>query len=145
MKLFLSIMKINKITGVIAGNFDVIHPGYIHLFNECKKHCDKLLIFLHEDPSLERKSKLKPILTLDERILILSSLNQVDEIISYKTEAELLILLKNHKIDIRFLGDDYQSKEFTGMELNIQIHYLDRSHGWSTTKYKQLLAKSLTD
>jgi len=84
-------------------------------------------------------------LTLEERILILSSLNQVDEIISYKTEAELLILLKNHKIDIRFLGDDYQNKEFTGMELNIPIHYLDRSHGWSTTKYKQLLAKSLTD
>ena len=138
-------MKINKITGVIAGNFDVIHPGYIHLFNQCKEHCDKLLIFLHEDPSLERESKLKPILTLDERILILSSLNQVDEIISYKTEAELLILLKNHKIDIRFLGDDYQSKEFTGIELNIPIHYLDRSHGWSTTKYKQLLAKSLTD
>ena len=138
-------MKINKITGVIAGNFDVIHPGYIHLFNQCKKHCDKLLIFLHEDPSLERVSKLKPILTLDERILILSSLNQVDEIISYKTEAELLKLLKKHKIDIRFLGDDYQSKEFTGMELNIPIHYLDRSHGWSTTKYKQLLAKSLTD
>ena len=138
-------MKINKITGVIAGNFDVIHPGYIHLFNQCKEHCDKLLIFLHEDPSLERESKLKPILTLDERILILSSLNQVDEIISYKTEAELLILLKNHKIDIRFLGDDYQNKEFTGIELNIPIHYLDRSHGWSTTKYKQLLAQSLTD
>ena len=55
-------MKINTITGVIAGNFDVIHPGYIHLFNQCKKHCDKLLIFLHEDPSLERSQKLKPIL-----------------------------------------------------------------------------------
>ena len=145
MKLFLTIVKINKITGVIAGNFDVIHPGYIHLFNQCKKYCNKLLVFLHEDPSLERETKLKPILTLEERILILSSLNQVDEIISYKTEAELLILLKNHKIDIRFLGDDYQNKEFTGMEMNIPIHYLDRSHGWSTTKYKQLLAKSLTD
>ena len=138
-------MKINKITGVIAGNFDVIHPGYIHLFNECKEHCKKLLLFLHEDPSVERKHKLKPILTLEERILILSSLNQVDEIISYKTETELLILLKDHEIDIRFLGDDYQDKKFTGIELNIPIHYLDRSHGWSTTKYKQLLVKSLTD
>ena len=135
----------NKTTGVIAGNFDVIHPGYIHLFNQCKKHCDILLIFLHEDPSLERKSKLKPILNLEERILILSSLNQVDEIISYKTEAELLMHLQNHKIDIRFLGDDYKNKNFTGMKLNIPIHFLDRSHGWSTTKYKQLLAESLTD
>ena len=131
--------------GVIAGNFDVIHPGYIYLFNECKEYCKKLLIFLHEDPSIERKHKLSPILTLEERILVLSSLNQVDEIISYTTEAELLMLLKSHEIDIRFLGDDYIGKEFTGMELNIPIHYLDRSHGWSTTKYKELLAKSLTD
>ena len=133
-----------KKTGVIAGNFDVIHPGYVYLFNECKQHCKKLLIFLHVDPSIERKHKLRPILTLEERILILSSLNQVDEIISYTTEAELLLLLKSHKIDIRFLGDDYIDKEFTGMELNIPIHYLDRSHGWSTTKYKELIAKSLT-
>ena len=138
-------MTIKKNTGVIAGNFDVIHPGYIHLFNECKENCKKLLLFLHEDPSIERKHKLKPILTLEERILILSSLNQVDEIISYKTETELLILLKNHEIDIRFLGSDYQGKEFTGMELNIPIYYLDRSHGWNTTKYKELLAKSLNN
>ena len=138
-------MAIIKKTGVIAGNFDVLHPGYIHLFNECKEHCNTLIVMLHEDPSLERSQKLKPILTLEERILILSSLNQVDEIISYKTEAELLIHLKNNKIEIRFLGDDYKNKNFTGMELNIPIHFLDRSHGWSTTKYKQLLAKSLTD
>ena len=95
-------MTINKTTGVIAGNFDVIHPGYIHLFNECKEHCNTLLLLLHEDPSVERKQKLKPILTLEERIMILSSLRQVDEIISYKTEAELLVLLKSQKIDVRF-------------------------------------------
>ena len=104
-----------------------------------------LLLLLQEDPSIERKQKLKPILTLEERILILSSLRQVDEIISYKTEAELLVLLKSQTIDVRFLGDDYQGKEFTGMQLNIPIHYLERSHGWSTTKYKELLAKTLTD
>jgi len=138
-------MTNKKNTGVIAGNFDVIHPGYIYLFNQCKKYCNKLLILLHEDPSVEREHKLRPILTLEERILILSSLNQVDEIISYKTEAELVELLKIHEIDIRFLGDDYKDKKFTGMELNIPIHYLDRSHGWSTTKYKELLAKSLNN
>ena len=73
----------NKI-GVIAGNFDVIHPGYIHLFNECKEFCTELIILLHEDPSIERPEKLKPILNLDERMMILSSLNQIDQIIPYK-------------------------------------------------------------
>jgi len=60
--------------GVIAGNFDVIHPGYIYMFDECKEQCDILLLLLHEDPSTERSEKIKPILSLKERNKILSSL-----------------------------------------------------------------------
>tara|TARA_B100000427_G_C15382541_1_gene539609 strand:- start:59 stop:460 length:402 start_codon:yes stop_codon:yes gene_type:complete len=131
-----------KNTGVIAGNFDVIHPGYIHLFNECKEFCTELIILLHEDPSIERPEKLKPILNLDERMIILSSLKQIDQIIPYKLETDLYELLSNLDIDIRFLGDDYKSKPFTGDDLNIPIHFLDRSHGWSTTKFKNKIAKS---
>ncbi len=131
-----------KNTGVIAGNFDVIHPGYIHLFNECKEFCTELIILLHEDPSIERPEKLKPILKLDERIMILSSLKQIDQIIPYKLETDLYELLSNLDIDIRFLGEDYKSKPFTGDDLNIPIHFLDRSHGWSTTKFKNKIAKS---
>ena len=130
-------------TGVIAGNFDVIHPGYIHLFNECKKHCSQLIIFLHEDPSVERPEKLKPILSLSERLLILSSLQQVDKVVPYRLESDLAHLLSVTRIDIRFLGDDYKNKTYTGHELNIPIHYLNRSHGWSTTKFKKLIAESL--
>ena len=131
-----------KNTGVIAGNFDVIHPGYIHLFNECKEFCTELIILLHEDPSIERPEKLKPILNLDERKMILSSLTQIDQIIPYKLEVDLYQLLSNLDIDIRFLGDDYKSKKFTGDDLNIPIHFLDRSHGWSTTRFKNKIAKS---
>jgi len=131
--------------GIIAGNFDVIHPGYIFLFNECKENCNHLILFLHEDPSIERPEKLKPVLSLKERTLILSSLRQIDEIIPYKLESDLLSLIKNMNIDVRFLGDDYINKAFTGKELNIPIHYLNRSHGWSTTKYKKLLSKTIKD
>ena len=136
-------MKKNQIIGVIAGAFDAIHPGYIYLFNECKQHCDYFLLLLHEDPSIERSEKMKPILSIKERKLILSSLRQIDEIITYKTEDDLLRILKNRKIDIRFLGDDYKEKNFTGQELDIPIHFLDRSHGWSTTKFKKLLSKNI--
>jgi len=133
--------KIKK-TGVIAGNFDVIHPGYIYLFDECKDHCTELIILLHEDPSIERPEKLKPILSLEERKMILSSLIQVDRIETYKLESDLYQLLSNLNIDIRFLGDDYKNKSFTGDDLNIPIHFLDRSHGWSTTKFKNKIAEN---
>ncbi len=133
--------KIKK-TGVIAGNFDVIHPGYIYLFDECKDHCTELIILSHEDPSIERPEKLKPILSLEERKMILSSLIQVDRIETYKLESDLYQLLSNLNIDIRFLGDDYKNKSFTGDDLNIPIHFLDRSHGWSTTKFKNKIAEN---
>ena len=129
--------------GVIAGNFDVIHPGYIYMFEECMIYCDTLLLLLHEDPSIERPEKIKPILSLNERKMILNSLIHINRIITYETESDLYEILMNEKIDVRFLGDDYKDKSFTGDDLDIPIHYLDRSHGWSTTKFKKLIGETL--
>ncbi len=133
------------IKGVIAGNFDAMHPGYIKMFNEMKQHCSVLVVLLQTDPSIERPHKLKPILSTDERRDMLMSLEDVDDVIRYTYEFQLLDLLKMGEFDIRFLGDDYIDKPFTGDELKIPIHYLDRSHGWSTTKYKTLIANSVQE
>lgn len=129
--------------GVIAGNFDVIHPGYIEMFKECRINCGHFVVLLHDDPSLERPEKLKPILSVEERYEMLSAIRYIDEIKVYRTEKELHELLVNEKPDVRFLGDDYKDKSFTGDDLDIRIHYLDRSHGWSTTKYKKLIAETV--
>ena len=68
-----------------------------------------------------------------------------DEIIEYKTEKELYNILKKLNPNIRILGSDYINKPFTGDDLEIPIHYLNRDHGWSTTKYKTLIANSLKE
>ena len=47
------------------------------------------------------------------------------------------------EFDVRFLGDDYVDKPFTGDDLKIPIHYMNRDHGWSTTKFKKLIAQSI--
>lgn len=130
------------IKGVIAGNFDLIHPGYIRMFEECKKHCDHLVVMLHTDPSIERPHKHKPILDVSDRTRVLLGLKNVDTVSTYTYEGTLLDLLTYGQFDIRFLGDDYKGKPFTGDNLKIPIHYLDRSHGWSTTKFKKLIAES---
>ena len=126
--------------GVIAGNFDVIHPGYIKMFQQCKKHCTWLIVLLHEDPSIERPEKAKPILSVSERKEMLCALEMIDEVITYSTEKILYEFIKGIDPDIRFLGDDYIGKDFTGKDLGTLIHYINRDHGWSTTKYKQLIA-----
>ena len=131
------------IKGFTAGNFDVIHPGYIKLFKECFQNCDHFTILLHSDPSIERPNKLKPVLKIEERVEILKSIRYISDIKTYTYESELYQLIKNGNFNIRFLGDDYQNKKFTGDDLGIKVHFLNRDHGWSTTKFKKLISKNL--
>ena len=130
------------IKGVIAGNFDVMHPGYIKMFKEAASNCDCLIVLLHTDPSIERPHKLKPILSVEERKEMLFELKSICDIFTYTYEEQLLDLLKMGEFDVRFLGDDYKGKPFTGDSLNIPIYYMNRDHGWSTTKFKQQIASS---
>ena len=133
------------IKGVIAGNFDAMHPGYIKMFNEMKQHCSVLVVLLQTDPTIERPNKLKPVLSTDERKNMLMSLEDVDDVVRYTYEEQLYDLIKMGEFDVRFLGDDYIDKPFTGDDLKVPIHYLNRDHGWSTTKYKTLIANSLKE
>ena len=87
--------------------------------------------------------KLKPILSVDERLLVLKSLQQIDYIIPYTLESDLLESIQSFPPDVRFLGDDYIGKKYTGDNLNIPVIYLDRTHGWSTTKFKTLIANTV--
>ena len=67
--------------GIIAGAFDVIHPGYVRMFKDAKKYCNHLTVALHLDPSIERDVKLKPVHTKEERKEILLALQDVDDVI----------------------------------------------------------------
>ena len=127
--------------GFTAGNFDLLHPGYIYTFEEAKRHCDKFIIFLQNDPSLHRKSKYKPVIPSWDRYKALMSIEHIDEVFMYQTEEELLELIKIFKPDLRILGEDYLGKPFTGDDLPIEVLYTSRSHGWSTTKLKDLITK----
>ena len=129
------------IKGVIAGAFDVYHPGYYEAFKEASKHCTVLVVLLHTDPSIERPDKMRPILSPKYRKQMLKSIRYVDDVIRYTYEEQLYNLLKEGEFDVRLLGDDYKGKPFTGDDLNIRTHYLSRSHGWSTTKFKGMIAE----
>ena len=120
----------------------MLHPGYINAFKEAKRHCDRFIIFLQKDPSLHRKSKYKPVIPVYDRYKALKSIRYIDEVYTYQTEEELYALIKFWKPDIRILGEDYICEtEFTGSDLPPKIVYTTRSHGWSTTKLKDLITK----
>lgn len=125
-----------KIVGFTAGNFDIIHPGYVYTFQTAKKHCDYFMVFLQNDPSLDRANKYKPVVPRAERYNTLMEMESVDAVYTYQTEDELYNLIQFFKPDVRILGEDYIGKRFTGDDLPPKIIYTSRAHGWSTTKLK---------
>lgn len=133
--------------GVIAGSFDLIHPGYVRMFKEAKeKACDRLIVLLQDDPTIDRPNKCKPVQSWEERAEILLSIRWVDEVWRYSTERELrdLIISKKDQITVRVLGSDYIGKSYTGDDLGVPVYYCDRSHDYSLTELKKRVSKSMT-
>lgn len=131
-----SLPEEEPIVGFTAGNFDLLHYGYIVTFEEAKRHCDKFIVFLHNDPSKDRPNKRTPVMPLYERYKTLMAIRFIDEVYTYQTEEELVRLLKILKPQVRILGEDYLGKSPTGSDLGFEVIYTTRTHGWSTTKIK---------
>ena len=80
--------------GIVGGAFDLIHPGYVRMFKEAKEHCNHLTVALHEDPSMARPHKLKPVQTVEERREILLAIEYVDDVVVYQAEDTFLYYLE---------------------------------------------------
>ena len=130
--------------GIIAGAFDIIHPGYIRMFSDAKQHCNHLTVALHEDPSMARPHKLKPVQTIEERKEILRAIRYVDDIVVYQAEETFLSYLDDY--DIRFIGTDYKNGGYSGSDIDIDIVWLDREgHTYSSTKLKTEIYDSIRE
>jgi len=137
-------IRSQTLIGIVAGNFDVIHPGYVRLFEDAKENaCNYLIVALQGDPTIERPDKCKPVQSIEEREYILKSIRHVDEVIHYNTEAELLAILENYDYDIRIIGSDYIDREFTGSKLKKTVYYHDRNHKYSLTDLKKRIADQM--
>ena len=133
-------------TGITFGCFDLCHAGHVLMLEECKQYCDYLIVGLQVDPSEERPSKNKPIQDLFERHTQLKAVTWVDEVIPYRFEHEIITMLQALSVDVRFVGEDYIDKDFTGkiycIENGIELLYNTRRHNFSTSELRRRLEDS---
>ena len=129
--------------GFTCSCFDLLHAGHILMLKDAKIRCDKLIVGLQTDPTIDRPdTKSKPIQSFEERRIQLEAVKYVDEIFTYDTEEELYKKLLDIKPDVRILGSDYKDKHFTGDDLDIKIYYHDRNHNYSTTNLREKIVVS---
>ena len=118
--------------GFTCGAFDLLHAGHIVMLKEAKENCDYLIVGLQTDPSIDRQEKNQPVQSVYERYMQLQAVKYVDEIIPYDTEQSLIDLLESTEIHLRFVGEDYVERNFTGKGLH-EIYYTNRQHSFSSS------------
>ena len=127
--------------GFNCSSFDLFHAGHITMLKMEKEMCDYLKVALQVDPTVDRPGvKNKPAQTVYERYVQLQGCKYVDEILVYETEADLLNLIQTQTIDIRFLSEEYENRDFTGKQYcidnGIEIFYHLRRHQYSSTELR---------
>lgn len=135
----------NTKIGFTCSAFDLLHSGHYLMLENCKANCDVLIIGLQTDPTLNEeyrvktggKNKNKPVQSQAERLIQIKGCRYVDYVVMYSTEEELYDLLKSMNIDIRFIGEDWKGKKYTGHDLPTQIHFNPRNHSYSTTDLRK--------
>lgn len=135
--------------GFTCSTFDLLHAGHVLMLDECRTQCDRLIVGLQTDPTIDRPdTKNKPIQTMYERWVQLLGCRYVDDIIPYESEEDLMNILKSVPIDIRFVGEEYKEKDFTGKtwcaDNGIEIIYNRRRHDFSTTQLRKRIQNAKT-
>lgn len=127
----------NSKIGITFSAFDLLHAGHILMLEEASRNCDYLVACLQVDPSMEREGKNKPVQSLQERRIQLEAVKYVDRVIVYQYEQEIFEILHTLQPHVRFLGEEYRDKDFTGKQFceenNIAIYYNRRKHEYSSS------------
>jgi glycerol-3-phosphate cytidylyltransferase len=127
--------------GFTCSTFDLFHAGHIMMLKEARTQCDYLIVGLQTDPTIDRPEKNKPVQGVFERYEQLKACKYVDEILVYATEEDLLNILLSYPINVRILGQEYESQAFTGRwecEMRqIKFYFNKREHNFSTSELRQ--------
>jgi D-beta-D-heptose 7-phosphate kinase / D-beta-D-heptose 1-phosphate adenosyltransferase len=103
--------------GFTNGCFDLLHPGHVHLLEQARSWCDRLVVGVNADSSVKRlKGPTRPIQQEAARAAVLASLSTVDLVTVFDedTPVELIRLLRP---DVLVKGADYTVDQVVGGEL----------------------------
>ncbi|MBR0643833.1 D-glycero-beta-D-manno-heptose-7-phosphate kinase [Plastoroseomonas hellenica] len=123
--------------GFTNGCFDLLHPGHVHLLEQARSWCDRLVVGLNSDASVKRlKGAARPIQSEAARAAVLASLASVDcvTVFDEDTPVDLIRLLRP---EVLVKGADYTVEQVVGGDLIAewggQVRLAELLPGQSTT------------
>ena len=126
----------------LNGSFDVLHTGHIKLFRMARmlagQHGTVWVGTDTDDRIASKKGPSRPINTLKDRMLFLSSIKFIDVVVPFASDDELYHYICEIEPDIMLIGDDYRDKPIIGSEFIKEIIYVTRDGQSTSDIVKQL-------
>ncbi len=118
------------------GTFDLLHYGHIRILKRAKELGDYLVVALSTDEFNAIKGK-KAYHNYETRKKMLEAIRYVDLVIPENNWEQKLQDVKDYKIDVVVMGDDWAgSDKFDYLKEYCEIAYLERTPGISTSQIK---------
>ncbi len=128
-----------KVIVITYGTFDLFHYGHLKILENAKKYGDFLIVAVSTDEFNLIKGK-KCIYPYEHRSKIVNAIKYVDKVIPENNWEQKISDIKNNKVDIFLIGDDWKSK-FDFLKKYCKVKYLPRTPNISTTQIKTILKK----
>ena len=123
--------------GFTNGCFDIVHPGHISLIEQASAACDRLIVALNDDDSVQRlKGEGRPVQPEGARARVIASLAGVDGVVLFAEDTPQS-LIEAVRPDVLVKGADYSVDEVVGGKLVAsyggRVVLADLVDGFSTT------------
>lgn len=103
--------------GFTNGCFDLIHPGHASLLQQARAACDRLVVGLNTDASVQRlKGPDRPVQSEQARATVLAALSAVDAVVLFDEDTPLT-LIDAIRPDVLVKGADYTVETVVGSDV----------------------------
>jgi cytidyltransferase-like protein len=93
---------------------DLFHYGHVEFFRRARALGDVLVVGVHSDATVAGY-KRAPVMTMDERISVISGCRHVDEVIPDAPASVSREWIERHQIDLVAHGDDFDHGQLMAM------------------------------
>lgn len=125
---------------ITYGTFDLLHYGHINLLRRAKELGDYLIVVLSTDDFNWNMKQKKCYFSYDKRKILLEAIRYVDLVIPENNWEQKISDVREFKVDIFVMGDDWKGK-FDFLKEYCEVIYLPRTPEISTTQIKRELSK----
>lgn len=119
----------------VNGSFDLLHTGHLNMLNSAKRLGDYLHVAIDADDRIkELKGQDRPVQPEHIRVAIMQNLKAVDEVSVFRTDEDLINIIRLYEPDVMVKGSDWRDGEIIGAEYCKEIEFYERHNDESTTQ-----------